>query len=226
MKTRGATKLGLRAVDLYRGSSICDNLEFVRKSQYWSTEELEAYQSRRLQELVSHAYSHVPYYKKLFDEHGIRPNEIQTKKDLVRVPILTKKILRENLNDLVASNAKRFKPTKRSTGGTTGAPLTHFSDINTWSMHWALKIRAWTWAGYYWGDKIGVLAGSSLIPNSHPPITRRVWNRINNFYPMSAVHFDSDTMEEWIHLIEAEGIKQLRGYPTSIYCLANDYLSG
>ena len=38
-----------------------------------SREQIRAWQDERLVKQVRHAYDHVPYYKKLMDEKGVRP---------------------------------------------------------------------------------------------------------------------------------------------------------
>ena len=41
-------------------------------------EELRALQSQRLQGLLSRLYTHVPFYKKQFDDKGIHPNDVRS----------------------------------------------------------------------------------------------------------------------------------------------------
>jgi phenylacetate-CoA ligase len=47
---------------------------FLRESQWWSREQLEAYQLEQLSKLLHHAYENVPYYRRVFDERGLKPN--------------------------------------------------------------------------------------------------------------------------------------------------------
>jgi phenylacetate-CoA ligase len=70
--------------------------DFLDKSQWWSSAELENYQNEKLARLIRHAYENVPYYSKLFKENGLRPDDVQTTSDLAKIPILTKKTIREN----------------------------------------------------------------------------------------------------------------------------------
>ena len=44
--------------------------------------ELEAMQLERLQEMVRYAYDNTVYYKRSFDEAGVKPEDIKTLKDL------------------------------------------------------------------------------------------------------------------------------------------------
>src|SRR5215208_6883083 len=66
----------------------------LRELQWRSSEELEARAAARLQPLLSHARSHVPYYRDVFERAGLQPADIRTTADLARLPITTKADLR------------------------------------------------------------------------------------------------------------------------------------
>lgn len=80
---------------------------FLAKSQWWSAEELREYQRRRLRRLLRHAYENVPYYRGVFDERGLKPDDFDDVEDLKKLPILTKDIIREHRDDLTARNIPR-----------------------------------------------------------------------------------------------------------------------
>ena len=81
----------------------------------------------RLRRLLKHAYKQVPYYRRLFDEHGIRPKDISNIDDLQKIPILTKRVLQqENPSDFVAEGVDPNQCVAIRTSGSTGLPLTVF----------------------------------------------------------------------------------------------------
>ena len=57
-------------------------------------DELKKLQLKRLQDVVKRAYETVPYYKKRFDEAGIKPEDIKTLDDIQKLPFTTKDDLR------------------------------------------------------------------------------------------------------------------------------------
>lgn len=70
--------------------------------RYWnesiecmSREEMKKLQDERLVAQVKHVYENVPYYKKLMDEKGVTPDDINGTEDLHKLPFLTKADLRE-----------------------------------------------------------------------------------------------------------------------------------
>jgi len=97
--------------------------KFIQESQWWSQEQLEAYQLEQLNKLLDHSYINVPYYRKLFDKHGLKPEDIRSFEDLQKIPFLTKDIVKNNIDDLKARNYHKHKFERVTTGGTTGIPL-------------------------------------------------------------------------------------------------------
>ena len=64
------------------GKVFRDTYAFLQESQWWSKEQLEEYQLEQLSKLLHHAYENVPYYRRIFDERGLKPKDIQDFKDL------------------------------------------------------------------------------------------------------------------------------------------------
>ena len=58
-------------------------------------EELEAMQLERLQKMIKFAYENAPYYKRTFDEAGVKPEDVKTLKDIERFPFIDKKTERD-----------------------------------------------------------------------------------------------------------------------------------
>src|SRR4029450_288435 len=89
------------------GSLSFQSLQAYRRlyhEQYLAPEELARRQDQRLQRIIRHAYEHTPHYRQAFDEAGIRPENIRSKEDLVRVPLLKREHLR-NISSQIAQSA-------------------------------------------------------------------------------------------------------------------------
>ena len=76
-------------------------LKELEGSQWWPREQLQDVQSRRLQRLIRHAYDHVPYYRRVMDERGVRPIDVVGPSDLTRLPVLTKDDIRTHGGEMV-----------------------------------------------------------------------------------------------------------------------------
>ena len=82
--------------DLLYGSSVRSRLVEFRRYDHFSKAEMKELQDQKLRKLVRQCYENVPYYTRLFDCLSLKPEDIQTPADLVKLPILTKQIIRDN----------------------------------------------------------------------------------------------------------------------------------
>jgi phenylacetate-CoA ligase len=213
--------LRLKLIDLIGQTNIHAWYQFLQKSQYWSIEQQVSYQESKLKLLAEHAYNNVPYYQKLFTKLKLKPNDIRKLSDLQKLPVISRKTLQNNYNELMARNHKDYKSQFRSTGGTTGEPAKYVSDINSWSLHWALKYRSWSWGGYKIGDKVAVFGGTSVIPEEKTTLGRITWKRLNNFTYLPMAHSSEEDLAMYAKLIKMKNIRFLRGYPSSLALFAS-----
>jgi phenylacetate-CoA ligase len=128
-------------------------LRDMRKSQWLKPQEMKAYQEEKLRQLVVHSYYHVPFYREMFDSRGLKPEDIRTIKDLERLPIMDKGIVRENLHMGLLSNSHDKRRILRvTTSGSTGEPFTIYAEKKQLEMRAAATVRAMEWTGWRFGD--------------------------------------------------------------------------
>ncbi|MEJ1222844.1 hypothetical protein [Sediminicola sp. 1XM1-17] len=77
-------------------------------------------QNKAICSLVKHAYENTTYYKELFDNYQINPDDIRTKEDLNRLPPLTKQNIKDNINDLKSNDRHGQSLRLVTSGGSTG----------------------------------------------------------------------------------------------------------
>ena len=143
---------------------------------------VEKYQDERLRAVVSHAYAHVPYYRRLFDSLGLKPGDIAGRADLHKLPLLTRKDVLEHFDDL---RSRAFDPKNLRLGhtsGTTGSPLEIYYDPDVIHATYAVMDRQYQWANTRLGpggDRVAVLRGNVVVPVAQrsPPF----W-RLNRYY--------------------------------------------
>lgn len=100
-----------------------------------SVEQLRELQSARLAEQVKRVYENVPYYKRLMDEKGVKPEDVKTIDDLHKLPFLTKDDLRDAYPTGLLAVPQRDCVRIQSTSGTTGRRVVAFytqHDIDLW----------------------------------------------------------------------------------------------
>lgn len=92
-------------------------------------EALRAYRDRRLREIVRLAWDRVPWYRRLFEEAGLRPENVRGLADLPRIPATDKRLYREApIEDRVARGMDLSSCRRASTSGSTGIPIDVFMD--------------------------------------------------------------------------------------------------
>ncbi len=125
--------------------------------------ELESLQSYRLSVTVRHVYENVPFYKELFDKHGVKPEDIKTVKDLVKLPFTIKQDLRDTypygLFAVDMEKVVRIHASSGTTGKQTVVGYTE-NDINIWAE---ITARALTAAGTKPKDFVHVSYGYGLF---------------------------------------------------------------
>jgi len=137
-----------------------DILEPIERS---SLDELRALQLERLRRSLAHAYAHVPFYRKSFDEHGVQPSDLGSLEDLVKFPFTGKDDLRRNYPFGMFAVPMDQVVRIHASSGTTGKPTVvgyTRNDIDMWSRVMARSIRA---AGGSRGDKVHVAYGYGLF---------------------------------------------------------------
>lgn len=85
--------------------------------------DLEELQLKKLQNTVSQAYEHVPYYHKKFNEVELYPEDIETLEDINKIPFTTKDDLRESYPYGMFAVPKKEIIEIHSSSGTTGKPV-------------------------------------------------------------------------------------------------------
>ena len=86
---------------------------------------IEHFQGRQLHRLVKHAYESVPYYRRLFEKNGFKPDQLNGLESISRVPISSKiDMLSVEPTDLISRELPIGRLLSRKTSGSTGIPFT------------------------------------------------------------------------------------------------------
>ena len=72
----------------------------------------------------------VPYYRDLFAEISFAPENLQSLSELASLPLLTKPLIRQNVERLKARDAGKL--IRYNTGGSSGEPLVFYMRQTPW----------------------------------------------------------------------------------------------
>lgn len=92
------------------------------KEETLSRQEIEEIQLARLKQTVSMVWEKVPPYRKKMEEAGVRPEHIQSLKDLAKLPFVTKQDMRDNYPFGLFAVPKDELVRIHASSGTTGKP--------------------------------------------------------------------------------------------------------
>ena len=99
-------------------------------------EKIRALQEEKLLKQVRHAWEHVPYYRQKMEEHGVKPEDIQTLADIHKLPFISKHDLRETYPYGLLAVPLKDCVRIHSTSGTTGKRVIAYytqADIDMWN---------------------------------------------------------------------------------------------
>lgn len=140
----------------------------IDKSQWYSQEKLKELQIKKLKKSIRYAYENVPYYRKKFKSLGITPLDINTINDLAKMPVLTKKEIKNNFEDLKAVNFSKFLPVFVNTSGSTDIPLELYIDEKKQKITGAFNARQLSWLGYeQWQKRVHIRYNIAAAGQNH-----------------------------------------------------------
>ncbi len=139
-------------------TGILNSLDALAESQWLAAGKIRELQLNQLRRIIEYAGENVPYYADLFKQIGLSgPEDIRTFDDIKKIPVLTKSMIRENVDRLTAKRGDLFE---YQTGGSTGIPLKFFCNRKfLYEDKPAANYRAYMHAGYKIGDSLGIIWG-------------------------------------------------------------------
>lgn len=199
-----------------------DILELVRASANWTVDRVRQHQAERLHEMVKHCRTSVPYYQKLFAEHGLHETDFTEVEHVHKLPLLTKATLKAHPDQFKSRDVQGF--VTQHTSGSTGTPLALDVDEYTYKLAMALLVDHEERNGVQFGARRATFAGRMIQPASRfrPPYSR--FNRAENQRLFSSYHLNETTFADYNNELNRFRPEEIIGYPSAIADLANHYL--
>ena len=199
-----------------RNFGSLDVLAKIRDEPFVSVEEVQKRQFQRLQKLLHHAETHVPYYRKLFNSLGITSAVVRNWADFERLPVLTKDMIRVNQQDLIRDDVARETLEPHHSGGSTGVPLNFFrdkqymvaSEAGTFRNMMACGWKPGEMVAFFWGSNERIAKMSRLEFEA-----RQILRRMYLFDPFQS---GSEDMNRWLKRWKTLGATAILGYSSTI----------
>ncbi|MCX5673856.1 MAG: phenylacetate--CoA ligase family protein [Planctomycetota bacterium] len=200
------------------GSRFRRHFRFVEEAQWWPAERAREYQLKAVREICNLAYAQTPYYHRMFDAVGLRPNDLKSLDDLRALPTMDKHTVREHLDEMCAKPVTDPSVDYVSTGGSGGIPLYFYIGRERSYIEYAYLVSSWGRAGYRLGVPLAVLRGRVIRPDAnglyheYDPLLRH--HHYSNF------HMTDENMQRYTEHMRGIGPCYLHMYPSSAVILA------
>ena len=189
----------------------------LEQSQWWSPEQLEIHQVRRLRAFLTEIANRVPYYRHVFRLQGFDPQALQSTVDLKALPLLTKQDIRQHGDQFIA---RGHRPMSRyTTGGSSGEPLIFQIGRDRKSHDVAAKWRATRWWDVDIGDPELVVWGSPVELGAQDRM-RRLRDGVFRSQLLPAFDMSPKNLDHFVATILRVRPKMLFGYPSSLSQIA------
>lgn len=206
--------------NFYRKDNRLAYYKFYKRVQWNTLDENKRIQAQRLCEIIKYASENIPYYRRIINNNKIPLSENTIFKNIKKIPILTKDIIKKEFNNLYKIQ-EGVKWNYNTSGGSTGEPAKFVQDYNYGAHSIAMVRLQDEWAGCLMGDTVIELWGSErelLKEKQH--IKNRFSRWIKSIYSLNAFLMDEQKMKAYVHTINKKRPKMILAYAQSIHELA------
>ena len=218
LKKNIAKKIGYPLQDLLKGTRSIETLKFLKESKSWDIERINEYRLKKLKKLFKYSKENVPYYTKVFSKIKLNETDFNSVEDIIKIPILTKDIVRNNRPDLISKNLRKYRVKIGKTGGTTGVPLEVIKDCNNRSFTWGSYYRWYESMGLNYYDKVLTFWGSNtvLTQSYSNKIFTKIYSGLQNDIIVNSFKMSEADMRNITKLILKEKPLLIKGYLSAI----------
>jgi len=202
-----------------------ETVDFLVNTQYWPKEKLYDLQVKKLQSLVKYVSENTPFYRKFLNKEGLRWEDFKKVEDVKKFPLLTKKFLQDNYDEFLPLGVDKSRLSYRTTGGSTGTPLTVYGDLDFFAKYKAnteyyMRVFGLDIFNYrsirLYGDKID----EELLKKGV------YWHTVENRkLIMSCYHITKRTAKKYVDKINEFKPVYMHTKPSSVLPLANYILN-
>jgi phenylacetate-CoA ligase len=201
----------------YRVNGVGRRLAEIERAMSLSPAELEAEVMARVRGQLAHGFANVPHYREIARRGGLAPEAFETYGELAKLPVLTRKNLRENLAALVAEEMPHGRGKESYSGGSTGEPVRFLQDAYYKRMNWADKAYWYEVCGYRLGEPVALLSASSFWNRMHNSVVSRARDRwLTNLLWVNCFRISIENLARWSERIAAHDPTLLGGFTSAL----------
>jgi len=201
---------------LIYGNRYAKYSQLIDNSKNLTNDEILNYQWKETENVLDAAFDSIPFYQQLYSDYGISRKQIQNFNDFKDLPIISKDLIWNNINQMLSPKYEKLK-LKMNTGGSTGSPLEFYIQKGeTRPKERAFLNSYFNSLGYNRGQRSAVFRGDKVTGNS-----LYMYDPIKANYIFSSYRIGPNTIAKIIRDLNKIKPKFIFGYPSVIYDLAN-----
>ncbi len=175
---------------------------------------------QRLRDLLVFARDHVPYYRRLFQQVNFDPKSADLPQEFQRIPLLTKTLVAEHFDALIADNVQRDQLIENATGGSTGKPLRFYQDRRYLAVAAALDACVRSWWGIKPYDRTASIWGADR-DIKELSYRQRFYNWRHRFRSVNAFRMKDSELIDFCEMLLRWRPPYLVGYSSALELLAS-----
>jgi phenylacetate-CoA ligase len=189
----------------------------LKKSQYYNSVELEKLQVRLLNDFIKSAVNNSKYYRNIALNCGLDLDRLLDLKSIKKFPVINKKVVRENYDDILNKQSAKYK---FSSSGTTGASLHVYLDEEAYQREYAFRWHYFEMAGAKRKDKFAYFLGNNLHPSEKQKPPFHIIDPYEHSIFFSLFHMSDENLKYYLKAFNHFRPSFVKGYPSGLYIFA------
>jgi phenylacetate-CoA ligase len=202
-----------------RGRHTHRYLDEYEKSQWLDPAALEQLQIAKLNALLAHGWSNIPFLKRYWTEAGLDSRPLQHSSEIAQYPLITKQIITDNFDEMRASPFDGVV-LQKTTGGSTGDPFKFEYSQESYARRTAVMWRGYRWCGSDLGRRTAYVWG---MPDPQPGFTGlkdRWYHAAFNRIMLNAFAMTEDNHADYVAKIQKFRPEVIVGYVAPLLILS------
>ena len=195
-----------------RGEKVFLYLNEINNTFKFFENQLKEYQNKKIVELGGYLYKNNSYYRKMFENMGLREKDLSVLCNIKMFNIMTKNEIRKHYYEM---QNKKIRQYWRATSGTTGQPFKFQKDVLASGYMDAVMYAAYSWYNIDIGDRQGRIWGTAVEPISR--ITQIGKDYFLNRKRLSTFKITNDSCGKFEQCIYAFKAQYIYGYVNGVY---------
>ncbi len=207
------------ALQKARREPVGSALRDVRRTEFWTLDQLRRLQADRQLAQLRFARRFVPYYEDVLGPFSHRLDRAREWEDVAALlqdlPVIEKRAALEHPERFRARNLGELRTYPDRTSGSSGTPLVFPCDQAAWAYRHALTFRCMQAFGVRVGEPYGLFFG--LHWSSRRRFAAAVRDRVLNRARLSAFEVGPESFERQLRQLRGARPTHLVGYPSAIF---------